>query len=212
MLAVRDTGEGIRPEAKDHLFEPFFTTKPQRQGTGLGLATVFGIIKQNKGYISADNCTEGGGAQFTIFLLKAEEPLPVAEQELPVAEKSYRGSETILVVEDDADVRNLVEAILTDHGYTVHTAGNGAEGILAFEQRGKEYSLVLTDVIMPGINGKMLADEIVRRKPDQKILFMSGYTSKTIGTCGILDPGVEFMQKPFSTSELVRKVRTLLDS
>jgi len=212
MFRVRDTGKGISLEAKDHLFEPFFTTKPKNQGTGLGLATVFGIIKQNKGYIFADNCAEGIGAEFTIFLRRADEPGPVGEKESTLQEQSYRGSETILVVEDDAEVRNQVEVILTDHGYTVHTAKNGAEAILAFEQRGKEYSLVITDVIMPGINGKMLADEIQRRKLNKKILFMSGYTGETISKYGIHQSGIEFIQKPFSAGELIRKVRTILDS
>ncbi|SHO49280.1 hybrid sensor histidine kinase/response regulator [Desulfopila aestuarii] len=212
MFAVRDTGEGIRSEAKDHLFEPFFTTKSRDQGTGLGLATVFGIIKQNKGHIFANNCGDSIGAEFQVFLPRVDEPESPPEQEPQLVEKDFRGSETILVVEDDAEVRNLVEAILTDHGYTVHTAQNGAEAILAFEQRGKEYSLILTDVIMPGINGKMLADEIERRKLNKKILFMSGYTGETISKYGILQPGVEFIQKPFSSSQLVRKVRTILDS
>lgn len=212
MFAVRDTGEGISSEAKKHLFEPFFTTKTREQGTGLGLATVFGIIKQNKGHIFADNCMDSIGAQFQVFLPRVDEPESLTEQEPHLVERDFRGSETILVVEDDGEVRNLVEDILTDHGYTVHSARNGAEAILAFEQRGKEYSLILTDVIMPGINGRMLADEIERRKLNKKILFMSGYSGEVISKYGILQPGVEFIQKPFSTSELVRKVRTILDN
>jgi len=211
MLSVRDTGEGIQPEAKEHLFEPFFTTKPKHQGTGLGLATVFGIIKQNKGHIVAENLPDGSGAEFVIYLRKSEEPLPSTTAEPTVLQRCYNGHETILVVEDDEDVRNLVAKILTDNGYSVLTAGNGAEAILAVEQKGKDLDLILTDVIMPGINGRMLADEMARRKASVKMLFMSGYAGEVISRYGIIEPEVAFLQKPFSAGELVRKIRFVLD-
>lgn len=212
MLSVRDTGEGILPEAKEHLFEPFFTTKPKDKGTGLGLATVFGIIKQNKGHVHGENCQGGSGAEFSLYLRRSEEPLASAELEgSGLVAADYRGSETILVVEDDPEVRNLVRTILADHGYSVRIAGNGAEAILALEGK-TDISLILTDVIMPGINGKMLADEVIRRKLAIKLLFMSGYAGDAISRYGVLDDGVHFIQKPFSAGDLVQKVRRILDS
>lgn len=210
LLSIKDTGEGLTPTARDHLFEPFFTTKPKHQGTGLGLATVFGIIKQNKGHIFADS-RPGEGAEFAVYLPKSEEQEQPMVGDAVMINRSYRGTETILVVEDDPDVQKLACTMLSDQGYTVYTARNGAEAILAIEEKGRDIRLILTDVIMPGINGRMLADEIARRKVAAKVLFMSGYTDETISKYGILEPGVEFIQKPFSTGELVRKVRVMLD-
>lgn len=211
LLSMKDNGEGISREVHEHLFEPFYTTKPKQQGTGLGLATVFGIVKQNKGHIFVES-SPGLGAEFVVCLPKSDEPEQPPIKEVPGSDSNFRGNETILVVEDDLLVQNLALKILTDYGYAVVTANNGAEAILAIEQKRDEISLVLTDVIMPGINGKMLADEVARRKLAVKVLFMSGYTDDTISKYGILESGVEFIQKPFSAGDLVRKVRTVLDS
>lgn len=211
-LVMKDSGEGIKREAREHLFEPFFTTKPKPKGTGLGLATVFGIVKQNKGHIFADS-VPGHGAEFTLYFLMHEKS---PENHRPVtaegAEAPYsQGHEVILVVEDDQAIQSLTRTILTDNGYTVYTANNGAEALLALERKRDEIGLILTDIIMPGMNGKMIADEVARRKLGVKVVFMSGYTNDTISKYGILDSGIEFIHKPYSKDELLRKIRTVLD-
>lgn len=209
-FSVKDNGAGMSLEIQNRLFEPFFTTKEKHRGTGLGLATVFGIVKQNKGYIYVES-TLGQGTEFFVFLPKSCE-LPdelLAEEFTP--RKDFRGSEVILVVEDDLPVQNLARTILADQGYTVHTAANGAEALQVTERKGLDVQLLLTDVIMPGMTGNMLAREFRRKWPGTKVLFMSGYTDDAISKHGILDPDVAFIQKPFSTVELTRKVRAVLD-
>lgn len=208
-LSVMDSGPGIAPEIMEHIFEPFFTTKPQGHGNGLGLATAFGIVKQHNGQIVAEN-RDDSGARFSIFLRRVEAQDEDSPENIEHG-RDLRGSEKILVVEDDTEVRNLVRTILEDYGYTVHCAGNGAEAILRYEQLGKDIDLILTDIIMPGMNGKVLADEILRRSPEALIMFMSGYTGETVGQYGILETGNNFIQKPFSPSQLAARVRDILD-
>lgn len=209
-LSVVDSGPGIAPEIMEHIFEPFFTTKPQGQGNGLGLATAFGIVKQHNGQIVAEN-GEDSGARFSIFLRRVETQDEESPENMEHG-RDLRGSEKILVVEDDTEVRNLVRTILEDYGYTVHCAGNGAEAILRYEQLGTDIDLILTDIIMPGMNGKVLADEILRRSPEALIMFMSGYTGETVGQYGILETGRNFIQKPFSPGQLAARVRDVLDN
>jgi len=210
-LAVKDTGGGIQPEVMERLFEPFFTTKPPGQGAGLGLATVFGIVKQNKGQIFADNREDGSGAEFFVFLRKSDQPEQPEGSGCPEEKGSYGGGETILVIEDDEKQRKQIKTILADFGYTVYTAANGAEALLAIELKGNLFNVVLTEVIMAGISGTMLADEIHRRNPDCRMLFMSGYGGEIITRYGIADVEDGFIQKPFSAVELARKIRSILE-
>lgn len=211
-LRVSDTGPGIAEEAYDHIFEPFFTTKSQQQGTGLGLATVFGIVKQNKGNIYAQNVA-GAGAEFTIYLPKTNDPLslPFAKN-INNGSENLNGNEVILLVEDDPVVQSLAKTILKQYGYTVYAAGNGAEALLIVEENGKNIDMVLTDVIMPGMNGNVLMGEIARKLPGIKVLYMSGYRGDALSdNTGMLGEGVDFIQKPFSKLELARQVRAVID-
>ncbi len=211
-LVVTDTGSGIMEEAKNHIFEPFFTTKSKQQGRGLGLATVFGIVKQNKGYVYATN-HPGGGAEFTIYLPKTNDPISTTSSpSFDDSMESLNGVETILLVEDDPEVRSLTRTILMDYGYTVYSAGNGAEALFLVEQNGKDINLVLTDVVMPGMNGNILVREILRKWPEMKVIYMSGYTDNALSDHdGLLEDNIDFLQKPFTKLELVRLVRGVID-
>ncbi len=208
MLAVSDTGEGIKAELQEKIFDPFFTTKELGKGTGLGLAMVYGIVKQHKGFIYLYSEIDKG-TTFKIFLPIAErEP---NQPEILTSKTSKKGFETILVVEDDYSVRKLVTKILKPLGYTVIEARNGTEAIRLCGSYPKEIHLLLTDVIMPGMNGGKLSKEIKKIKPEIKIIFMSGYTDDAIAQHGVLEPGVNFIQKPLSKEKLSNKVRNVLD-
>ncbi len=211
-LIITDTGPGISEEARNHLFEPFFTTKSQHEATGLGLATVFGIVKQNKGSVYADNC-ENAGAEFRIYLPKSNDPLSLTTtKNRDGCNTTLRINETILLVEHDPVVLTRAETILRNYGYTVYTAGNGAEALLLVEQYGKEIKLVLTDVTMPGMNGHILVREITRQWPGMKVICMSGYIDNAQGNCdGTIDESLAFVQIPFSEQELLRQVRSAID-
>jgi CheY-like chemotaxis protein len=210
MLAISDTGCGMSDEVKAHIFEPFFTTKEVGKGTGLGLATVFGVVKQNEGDIWVYS-EEGIGTTFKVYLPCVEEAkLPLAlsgsNQEIP------SGHETILVVEDDTGVRELVQQVLRKRGYNLLQARNGHEALRLIAGCPDPIHLLLTDVVMPGVSGKALAEKLAQVQPGLKTLFMSGYTDQAITHHGVLDPGVAFIQKPFSPAALARKVRAVLDS
>jgi signal transduction histidine kinase len=209
MLAIADTGTGMSEEVKAHLFEPFFTTKPAGKGTGLGLATCFGIVKQNAGHISLE--TElGRGTTFKIYFPQVQsalEPARVTTQPTEVA----GGGETVLVVEDEPAVRELAAFTLREKGYTVFEAANGAEGLRFAQHYEGKIDLVLTDVIMPVMGGKEMADNLRTTHPATKVLFTSGYTEDAIGHHGVLRPGILFLQKPYMTATLARKVREVLD-
>ncbi len=210
LLAISDDGVGMSDEVKDHLFEPFFTTKGVGQGTGLGLATVFGIVKQSGGHIRVYS-EEGRGTTFKIYLPHAEETiaaLPGGEQ----ADALPRGTEVVLLVEDDLNVRDLVNRLLTQHGYVVLVAPTGAEALYLARQHGGEIRLLLTDVVMPGLSGAALAEQLAEIQPALKVLFMSGYTNDAILHHGVLEPGTSFLQKPFGPVDLLRKVRAVLDN
>jgi CheY-like chemotaxis protein len=209
MLAISDTGVGMNEAVKAHIFEPFFTTKEVGKGTGLGLATVFGIVKQNKGHIEVDS-EEGKGATFKIYFPRASEGAR-APVETRIEEKVPLGSETVLLVEDDAGVRKLAERVLQRQGYGLLVAVNGQEALELATQHNGVIDLLLTDVVMPGISGHSLAEQLRQKWPDLKILFISGYTDQAPGVHGIWTPAA-FLQKPFSPPVLARKVRSVLDS
>jgi CheY-like chemotaxis protein len=209
MLGVSDTGSGMDSETQRHLFEPFFTTKELGKGTGLGLSTVYGIVKQSGGYIWVSS-EVGKGSVFKVYLPRHEEGGKAAQR---MAEQAapHQGTETILLVEDEEGVRDLVRDILQMNGYTVLEASAGEEAL----RRCKEYTdvihLVLTDVVMPLMSGRELAEHIVPLKPGIKVLYMSGYTDDTILHHGALGADMAFLQKPFTPEALARKVREVLD-
>jgi CheY-like chemotaxis protein len=211
LLAVSDTGCGMSQEVKARIFEPFFTTKELGRGTGLGLATVFGIVKQSGGDIWVYS-EEGIGTTFKIYLPCIEDKImrPLASPEIRL--EMPGGSETILLVEDDTGVRELVRQILPKLGYNVLEAKNGQEALQLIAHYTGPIHLLLTDVIMPGLSGKALAEELSRTRPELKILFMSGYTDEAIAHHGVLAPGGAFLQKPFSSVILARKMRSVLDN
>jgi CheY-like chemotaxis protein len=196
-------------EVKAHLFEPFFTTKPPGTGTGLGLATCFGIVKQNTGHINVHS-ELGSGTTFKIYFPQVQsaiEPLRVRNRPTEVA----GGNETVLLVEDEPVVRELAVATLREKGYTVVEAGNGEEGLRLAQQHDGKIDLVLTDVVMPVMGGKEMADALRTSRPDTKVLFTSGYTEDALGHHGVLLPGILFLPKPYLTATLARKVREVLD-
>ena len=208
MLAVSDDGHGISPELKERIFEPFFTTKEQGQGTGLGLAMVYGIVKQSGGSISVES-EPGEGTTFQIYLPAVDEEM--SDPLLQAASVDLRGNETVLVVEDERAVRNLVSRILTSSGYTVVSEPNGAMALHECELNGTEYDLVLTDVVMPQMNGRDLANRLAVLFPNLKVLFMSGYTDDALLRHGVIEEGTHFIAKPFKPMALLQKVRQVLD-
>jgi PAS domain S-box-containing protein len=209
MLAVSDNGAGMDVETQSHIFEPFFTTKGQ-QGTGLGLSTVYGIIKQSGGYVWVYS-EPGRGTTFKIYLPRVTATGESVAGE-PLAQTQFqRGHETILLVEDEVTLRGLVRQYLGSLGYSVLEAGEGAEAVEVAASHPGPIHLLLSDVIMPGMNGRELAQRISAVRPETKVLFVSGYTENVIGENGMLEPGVAFLQKPFSLSALRNKVRELID-
>jgi PAS domain S-box-containing protein len=212
VLQVSDTGCGMDEAVRARLFEPFFSTKEPGKGTGLGLATVYGIIEQSGGGVAVRS-TPGEGATFRVYLPRIEVATPIRRSEAP-AITSCRGTERILVVEDDVPVRGLVLSILTAAGYTVITAATGDEALRACEdaaREGRPIDALLTDVIMPGMNGRDLAAKLRGVYPRLKVVFMSGYTDDVIGHHGVLEPEVRLINKPFKVAELERQVREALD-
>jgi len=209
MLAVTDTGVGIDRAAQARLFEPFFTTKEFGKGTGLGLATVYGIVKQSGGYIWVYS-EPGRGATFKVYLPRVElAGEPVAAPQPPA--RALGGTETILLAEDEPAVRNLARRVLEKHGYTLLLAATGRDGVRLAEQHGSPIDLLVTDVVMPEMGGRELAQHLTTRQPSLKVLYLSGYTDDAIVHHGVLDAGVAFLQKPFKPDELVRKIREVLD-
>ncbi|MCB0210855.1 MAG: PAS domain S-box protein [Anaerolineae bacterium] len=209
LISVSDTGVGMSQAVQSRIFEPFFTTKERGRGTGLGLATVYGIVKQNSGGIQVDS-EVGQGTTFKIYLPRAEAPDPRQMFEMDVAELST-GSETILLVEDDDGVRGLVSRILEMQGYTVLAAVNGEKALQLATQHNEAIDLLLTDVVMPGLHGRALAEQLSQHHSHLKVLYMSGYSDEEIAHHGVLNPGVAFLQKPFKFSALTQKLRQVLD-
>jgi PAS domain S-box-containing protein len=205
-LVVRDTGCGMDASVQAHLFEPFFTTKEPGKGTGLGLATVYGIVKQHDGAIFAESAP-GQGATFRIYLPRVAD---AAVAETDDREPPGPGTETILLVEDEAEVRDLADEILRGHGYTVLAAGP-EDALTVSERHAGTIDLLLTDVVMPRMNGRDLADRVTQLRPRTKILFMSGYTDDAILHHGVLEENGRLLAKPFRAADLLRKVREILD-
>lgn len=210
MLAVSDNGCGMAKETLDNIFEPFFTTKHNGAGTGLGMATVYGIVKQSEGFINVYS-EPGQGTTFKIYLPRSEEENAVTHM-AAVSEVQKGEGETVLLVEDEAAIVKLTSAMLEDLGYKVLAANSPAEALTLAEAHQGEIQLLLTDVVMPGMNGRDLAKQILALQPKMKALYMSGYTANVIAHHGVLDEGINFIQKPFARSDLSVRVREVLDS
>jgi CheY-like chemotaxis protein len=206
-LRMTDTGIGMTDLERQQLFDPFFTTK--EGGTGLGLATVYGIVEQSGGTIEVDTAP-GMGSSFRIWLPRADVPADVPVPAPPVA-APRSGDETILLVEDETVVRHLVAEILENNGYTVMQAGDGPSALELLRRHSGKLDLLVTDVVMPGMSGPEVAQAVTSMRPGTQVLYTSGYTDSAIGHHGVLEPGIAFLQKPFSADDLTRKVRTLLD-
>lgn len=209
-VAVTDTGVGMDPQTRARIFEPFFTTKEKGRGTGLGLATVHGIVKQSGGDVRV-HTQVGKGTTFEILMPRDLDATTNHVEALPMSSRAT-GTETILVVEDEGALRRVVARSLGKVGYKVLTAADGAEAITLCSQHDGDIHLLLTDVIMPGMNGRVLALEALRLCPRLKVIYMSGYTDEAIGHHGVLDAGTHFLIKPFTSADLTRKVRDVLDS
>jgi two-component system cell cycle sensor histidine kinase/response regulator CckA len=211
MLAITDTGIGMDAETLTHIFEPFFTTKDIGKGTGLGLATVYGVVKQSNGYTWVESAP-GKGSTFQIYLprhLDTEQVSPVESKAGPRVRA--QGSETILLVEDADALRKLAQTFLETNGFRVLSASNGEEALEVAAHHIGTFDLLLTDVIMPGMNGRLLAEQLSLRQPGMRVLFMSGYTDSFIAGHGVLKQGVSLLHKPFTEEVLVEKVREVLD-
>lgn len=209
LLSVSDNGNGMDNETLPLLFEPFFTTKEVGKGTGLGLATIYGIVKQNNGFINVES-EPGKGATFDIYLPSYDGKISKTPKETG-ASKTERGHETILLVEDEPMILNMTRKVLKRQGYNVLHATSPFDALLQAKEHAQEIHLLITDVVMPEMNGRDLAEKLVPIVPSLKCLFMSGYTADVIAHHSVLDEGVHFIQKPFSLKDLTAKVRETLD-
>jgi CheY-like chemotaxis protein len=208
-IAVSDTGVGMDQDVLSHIFEPFFTTKELGKGTGLGLSTVYGIVKQSEGAITCYS-EPGKGTTFTIYFPRTAEARGAVSAPLPGT--SQRGTETILLVEDEEAVRAFARTVLERNGYRVLEAAGGIDALARVATRERQVDLLVTDVVMPQMSGTELARSLIRISPSVKVLYVSGYTGNAILHGAVLDKGEDFLQKPFSSQELLAKVRELLDA
>ena len=209
LLKVTDTGSGMTREVQAHIFEPFFTTKEIGKGTGLGLATVYGIVKQSGGYVLVDS-EPAKGTVFEIYLPLIEAPAEIAKKDRSPVERARKNETTVLLVEDEASLRKLTRDVLQEMGYTVHEAADAAQA-LELAKKHRAIDLLLTDVVMPGMSGRALADALAISHPDTRVLFMSGYTHGEIAKQGVLDDGTIILRKPFTQEELIRRVEDALE-
>lgn len=209
LLTVYDTGIGMNQEVQDRLFEPFFTTKKAGKGSGLGLAMVYGFVKQNQGHIWVHS-EDGRGTIFKVYLPRTTEVVKESPPSLPKKEL-VQGNETILVVEDEAAIRALVSEVLTKQGYQVLDAENSQQALQFAARHEGPIHLLLTDVIMPGESGKVLAEQLTSKHPKLKVIYMSGYSSEVTSHHGVLEPDIILLQKPFSLNNMVRKVQEILE-
>ncbi|MCL5883964.1 MAG: ATP-binding protein, partial [Deltaproteobacteria bacterium] len=208
VLSVSDTGIGMDEETRERIFEPFFTTKGPDKGTGLGLAMVYGIVKQHNGFIHLYS-EPGKGTTFRVYFPEVDAP---ADAKVIASRGVARGgSETILLAEDDESVRYLMEQTLISYGYRVLIACDGEEAVEIFRREGKEIAMAVLDVVMPKKGGKQAYDEMIKTFPGLKVLFLSGYSANAIHDDFVLHPGIPFLQKPFDLPSLARKVREVLD-
>jgi CheY-like chemotaxis protein len=209
MLAVSDTGCGMDPAIQPRVFEPFFTTKPSGKGTGLGLATVYGIVKQSGGNVWVYS-EVGRGSTFKIYLPRVDDASEDENEVIPGA--IPKGTELVLLVEDEEQVRTILYQILSELGYCVLAAANGEEALLISEDLERDIKLMITDVVMPHMSGRELAERVQLLRPTLPVIFMSGYTDDAIVRHGLLDEKLHFIQKPFDSATVGRKVRDVLDS
>jgi CheY-like chemotaxis protein len=209
LLTVSDTGTGMSKEVRKNIFEPFFTTKELGKGTGLGLSTVYGIVKQNDGFIYVES-EHGKGTTFKIYLPRFEaETAQVPSEEITI--KRLTGTETILLVEDDEAILDLGKMILENLGYTVLAARTPVDAFNLVDEHPRDIHLLITDVVMPEMNGRELAEKLSAIRRNLKCLYMSGYTADVVAHRGILDEGVNFIQKPFRSDDIAARVREVLD-
>jgi len=208
MMSIKDSGIGMDEETLLRVFEPFFTTKERDKGTGLGLATVYGIIKQNNGFIYVDSKPKFGTA-FSVYLPVIREK--ISRQKDDLIHENLQGHETILLVEDDMSVREVTQSTLLGYGYKVIVASNGKEALQLFRKHNNKIKLLLTDVVMPVLSGKDLADKLLRINPDLKIIFFSGYLDNNILT-DRLGESLEYIQKPYTHSQLAKKIKNILSN
>jgi CheY-like chemotaxis protein len=209
MLRVVDSGNGIDAATLAHVFEPFFTTKPMGKGTGLGLATVYGIVKQSGGSIQVES-EVGRGTEFRVHFPAAHGSTS-KRLDAAAGENVARGTETVLIAEDEPDLRELTRIFLEGYGYKVLTAASAEQAIQTADAFAERIHLLLTDVIMPGMSGRQLAESILRKRPQTMIMYMTGYTDDMVVQHKVLEPGVQLLQKPFTKFDLARKVRSTLD-
>lgn len=210
LLTVSDNGIGMDTATQQRIFEPFFTTKEKGKGTGLGLSLVYGVVKQSGGYIDVAS-TRGKGTTFNIYLPRVDQNAVETKTIGPDHPEELRGTETILLAEDEDTLRALTRHLLELYGYRVLEACDGNHALRLSKQTTDEIHVLLTDVVMPGVSGRVLADQLKQERPEVKVVFMSGYTGQRVGEKEILEPGSLFLQKPFTRESLARKVREALD-
>jgi two-component system cell cycle sensor histidine kinase/response regulator CckA len=210
LLSVSDTGIGMTPEIRARAFEPFFTTKEPGRGTGLGLSTVYGVVKQSGGYIWLDS-QQGQGTALRIYLPRVKERALSEVRRAPQVSVP-RGTETVLLVEDEEGVRDLIREWLAGHGYHVLAATNGLEALDVAARADGRIDLLVADVVMPQMGGPALAQRLQALRPDLKVIYVSGYADDALGDRQVLEAGAAFIQKPFPLDTLVRKVREILDA
>jgi len=209
MVAVSDTGIGMDEEIRKHIFEPFYSTKEKGKGTGLGLSTVYGIVKQNRGFVWVYS-EPGHGSTFKIYLPRVNEDIETEKEEQTPMDNLV-GTETVLIVEDDAPLRDFAKKALQQYGYRVLAAKSGEAALRMSKEYEGPIDLVVTDVVMPTMNGKETIERLQPHRPQMKVIYMSGYTDNAIVHFGVLAPGLNFLEKPFSPEDLARKVREVLD-